>query len=850
MDALRAGLDSAEAARRLQAHGPNELPARGDSGWSTLLSGVVREPMFALLIGASAVYFLLGDLEEAIVLAASITVVVLITLYQERKSERALAALRDLSSPRALVVRDGRQERIAGREVVPGDLVLLREGDRVPADGRVLEASDLSIDESLLTGEAVPVRKRATGDGEGGSFDPGGDDLPQVFSGTLVTAGHGIIEVTATGVLTQLGRIGGAMRSVSPAATPLQQETARFVRRFALIGAALCSIVVLLSALARGGWLEGLLSGLTLAMAVLPEEFPVVLTVFLALGAWRISRSGVLTRHMPAIETLGAASVLCVDKTGTLTQNRMQLARLVGADGTAVPVAEDTASLPETVHEVLAFAALASEPDPFDPMDRAIRSVADRTLPGTVHPPRGWTLLREYPLSSELLAHTHGWRTAEAGRHVVAAKGAPEAIAELCRLEPGPREAMLGEVGRLAGEGLRVLGVAAAEHGGEDWPDSQRAFAFRFLGLVAMVDPLRPTVGRAIAECTAAGIRVVMITGDYPVTASAIARAAGLPDPERVVTGRELAAFSDAELARRLPVTTVFARMVPTQKLRLVQALSASGAVVAMTGDGVNDAPALRAAQIGIAMGRRGTDVAREAADLVLLEDDFDSIVQTVRLGRRIYDNIEHATGYLVAVHIPTAGMAVLPLLVGWPMMFFPVHIVFIEFVIDPACSVAFEAEPAEDGVMARPPRPASRRLFDRHSLGLAAVQGLAVLAATAGLYGSLLALGQPADAARAAAFACIVFGNLGLILCNRSRTESILRTWRRPNRAMGWVFAGTLAGLGLVLTVPALQRLFQFASIGLAEWLAALGAAVAAVVASEAVKLAWHPRPAVGIVR
>ena len=835
--AAPAGLDAAEAASRLALHGPNELASRDRSGWLTLVAGVVREPMFMLLIGASAVYFLLGDLEEAIVLGASIGVVVLITLYQERKSERALEALRDLSSPRALVVRDGMQVRIAGREVVPGDIVLLREGDRVPADARVLEASDLTVDESLLTGESVPVRKREAAGGETGPFAPGGDDLPFVFSGALVSAGHATVEVVSTGARTQLGLIGGALQGVAAAPTPLQQETARFVRQFALLGAVLCAIVVLLSALTRGGWLEGLLSGLTLAMAVLPEEFPVVLTVFLALGAWRISRSGVLTRHMPAIETLGAASVLCVDKTGTLTQNRMQLARLAASDGTLVTVEAAAGALPQTVHEVLEFAALASEPDPFDPMDRAIRDVADAALERTGQLHRDWSLVHEYSLSSDLLSHSHGWRTPDSGRFVVAAKGAPEAIAELCRLPAAARDAMLAQVGTLGAEGLRVLGVAGARHEGAAWPESQRGFHFNYLGLVAMVDPLRPTVGRAIAECTSAGIRVVMITGDYPVTASAIARAAGLPNAGDVVTGPQLAAMSDAELAARLPSATVFARMVPAQKLRLVQALSASGEVVAMTGDGVNDAPALKASQIGIAMGLRGTDVAREAADLVLLEDDFDSIVKTVRLGRRIYDNIENATGYLVAVHIPTAGMAVLPLLAGWPMMFFPVHIVFIEFVIDPACSIAFEAEQEDDGVMRRPPRSRARRLFDRRSLGIAAVQGLAVLAATAGIYGGLLALERPADAARAAAFACIVFGNLGLILCNRSRTESVLRTWRRPNRAMGWVFGCTLAGLAVVLTVPAMQRLFQFAPIGATEVAAALAAAIAAVVLSEGVK-------------
>ncbi len=836
------GLSAAQAAQRLAEHGPNELAAAGNSGWLRLIAGVVREPMFALLIGAAGVYFLLGDLQEAIVLTASIGVIVLITLWQERKSERALEALRDLSSPRALVVRDGVQQRIAGRDVVPGDLVLLREGDRVPADALVIEASDLALDESLLTGESVPVRKREASGAEieqSPRHPPGGDDLPCVFSGSLVSAGYGTARVTATGARTELGRIGGALNRIEPTATPLQRETARFVRYAAMLGALLCALVVVLSALARGGWLEGFLSGLTLAMAVLPEEFPVVLTVFLALGAWRISRAGMLTRNMPAIETLGAATVLCVDKTGTLTQNQMRVDRLVAPQQPPLAVDEHTAQLPEPYHRVLEFAALASEPDPFDPMDRAIRGLTVRTLEDTEHVHHDWTLVHEYSLSSDLLAHTHGWRTRDPDRFTVAAKGAPEAIAELCRFSPQQTAELLVQVSVLAHDGLRVLGVAGAGLTGTAWPPGQRDFDFEYLGLVGLLDPLRPGVDAALAQCAQAGIRVVMITGDYPGTASAIARAAGLPDAENVLTGAELAKLDAGALAARLPHTGVFARMVPEQKLRLVQALGARGEVVAMTGDGVNDAPALKAAQIGIAMGARGTDVAREAADLVLINDDFDSIVNTVRMGRRIYDNIENATGYLIAVHIPTAGMALLPLLAGWPMMFFPVHIVFIEFVIDPACSIAFEAEREADDVMRRPPRAASRRLFDRQSLIVAAVQGCAVLAATAAVYGVLLASGREPEVARAAAFACIVLGDLGLILCNRSRTESVLRTWHRPNRVLGWLFAGTLAGLTAVLTVPWLRQLFQFGSVGVTEAGAALAAALLALAAAEAVKAA-----------
>jgi Ca2+-transporting ATPase len=672
--------------------------------------------------------------------------------------------------------------------------------------------------------------------GDEASSPPGGEDKPHVFAGTLVVAGRGTLTVTQTGARAEIGRIGAALSEMDRVRTALQREVDTLVRRLAVFGVGVSVLVAVGYGVTRGEPIAGLLAGISTAMALLPEELPVVLTVFLALGAWRLSQHHVLTRQMAAIEALGAATVLCTDKTGTLTANKMRITRLI-AEGETVVVGEQP--LPEAVHLTVEMGILASQADPFDPMEVAFHELGRRMLDGTEHLHEGWVIEREYPLSPELLAISHVYRSPDGKSWMVAAKGAPEAIIDLCHLDDDQARAVADDVARLARDGLRVLGVATARVDiNAALPEHSHAFSFAWVGLVGLEDPVRADVPAAVAAAARAGIRVVMITGDYPVTASAIARAAGLPGADRVITGAQLASMSDLELAGRLRSATVFARMVPAQKLRLVQALSASGEVVAMTGDGVNDAPALKAAQIGIAMGRRGTDVAREAADLVLLEDDFDSIVKTVRLGRRIYDNIENATGYLIAVHVPTAGMAVLPLLAGWPMMFFPVHIVFIEFVIDPACSIAFEAEGEAGGVMKRPPRLPSRRLFDRQSLGIAIVQGLAVLAATAGVYGAGLALAYDAEAARAAAFACIVFGNLGLILCNRSRTESILRTWRRPNRAMGWVFAGTLAGLAIVLTVPAMQRLFQFAPIGVVEVLAAFTAATAAVVLSEVVKL------------
>ena len=836
------GLSGHEAALRLAAEGPNELPASQTRNLWMIALEVLREPMFVLLTVACAIYVVLGDLREALILFASVMVIVAITIYQERKTERALEALRDLSSPRALVIREGVQMRIAGREVVHGDLVLMKEGDRVPADAVLLEASDFTADESLLTGESVPVRKTAW-DGAQQFTRPGGDDLPFVYSGALVTQGHGVAEVLATGSATEIGKIGRALATLETETTPLQRQTRRAVVLLAALGITLSVLVAVLYGMFRGGWLDGALAGITLAMAILPEEFPVVLTVFLALGAWRISRQEVLTRRMPAIEALGAATVLCVDKTGTLTMNRMTVRRLF-CDGYTHDMPAGASPPPESFHDLVEYSILASESDPFDPMEKAFIELGARALDrDRLH--ADWKLAREYPLSPALLVHAHGWRLPGRQQFVVAAKGAPEAVAGLCALSPDQRIALDAEVARMADDGLRVLAVARADFAGGAWPSSVSAFRFTLLGLIGLADPVRPTVAAALAECYGAGIRVVMITGDYPGTARAIARQIGLAGGSDIITGAGLDAMSDEELRRRIGHVTIFARVVPEQKLRLVNAFKANGEVVAMTGDGVNDAPALKAAHIGIAMGGRGTDVAREAAALVLLDDDFSSIVHAVSLGRRVYDNIRNAMCYLLAVHVPTAGMAFVPLVFGWPMVFFPVHIVFLEFVIDPACSIAFEAEPSEADAMRRGPRAPGEPLFGFGMVLLSVLQGLSVLLMVALMYGYVLLQGAGETEARAMAFTTIVFGNLGLILANRSRTGLITHTLRRPNRALWWVVGGTLAGVALVLYVPYLRDLFRFAPLHGEDLAICFAAALAGLVWFELYKLRLARRAA-----
>jgi P-type Ca2+ transporter type 2C len=834
------GLSDAEAGRRLAQEGPNELASGKSRGFLTIALEVAREPMFLLLVAASSLYFAMGKLGDALMLLASVLLVMIITIVQERRTERSLEALRDLSSPRALVIRSGQRRRIPGREVVRGDALLVAEGDRIPADALLRRSLNASVDESLLTGESAPVRKVASADAQQ-LHRPGGDDLPGLFAGTLMTSGQGLAEVVATGSHTELGRIGKALQTIEPEETSLQVETGRIVRVVATIALLACGFVVLLYGLSRGGtwpvWREGLLAGIAMAMSLLPEEFPVVLTIFLALGAWRISRSRVLTRRMPVIEMLGAATVLCVDKTGTLTQNQMTV-KALATETETVLFQPPGSSLSAPFKRLLETAMLASKPEAFDPMDRALHA-AYGLLAAKQSGATG-SLLREYPLTPELLVVSHIWRRPAASTLSIASKGAPEAIAQLCHVAPERAVRIAEQAKALAAQGLRVLGVAYGAVDADALPSEHHELTLEFAGLVGFEDPLRPTVPAAVTECRTAGIRVVMITGDYPDTARSIARQAGLASPETVITGAQLDLMSDDELAARVRDTQVFARVIPEQKLRIVTALKANGEVVAMTGDGVNDAPALKAAHIGIAMGGRGTDVAREAASLVLLDDEFSSIVKAVKLGRRIYDNIRKAITFIVAVHVPIAGLSIAPVLVpAWPLLLLPVHIALLELIIDPSCSLIFEAEPAEKNIMQRPPRSRAQRLFSRRTVWIAVLQGLSVLAVCLTIV-RLALPGHGADAARALSFASLVIAFITIILVNRSRTQSIVHTLRVANPAVWWVIGGTAAFLAAVLTVPVLQRLFSFAPLHTGDLTASLIAGAGCLLWLEVLKVFW----------
>ena len=802
------GLSTAEAQKRLATSGYNELsPPRTRRMWHSVAE-VLREPMFLLLIAAGGIYLMLGDFEDAMMLLFFVVLITALAASQQHKSERVLEVLRELSSPRAMVLRDGRKQRIAGREVVTGDLLLLTEGDRVAADAVLLSCNDLLADESMLTGESAPVRKIPGGTVEI-ARQPGGDDQPFVYGGTVLVQGSGIALVTATGKASAIGRIGKSLEGARTGTSPLRIQTGRLVRRFALFAGALCLLLVIAYGFSRGDWLDALLAGITLAMASLPEEFPVILSVFMALGAWRISRHNVLTRRLDAIETLGATTVLCADKTGTLTENRMVIRKLY-SEGNTFQV-DGQSPLPEPWHELVEFGILASERDPYDPMERALHELGNRTLSGSEHLHEEWQLIHEYSLSPELMAMSHVWQSDEKLRHMVAAKGAPEAIIDLCHL-PGAQSSSIGQAAAaMANQGLRVLGVARAElEPGQQWPAQQHDIEFSFVGLVGLQDPLRDNASEAVAICLAAGIRVVMITGDHAITAQTIANELGLP-AEQILTGNEIDGLSDQVLHARVRDVQVFARIVPQQKLRLVEAFKFNGEIVAMTGDGVNDAPALKAAHIGVAMGKRGTDVAREAAGLVLLNDDFSSLVATIRLGRRIYDNLRKAMSYALAVHIPIVGMALLPVLLGEPLLLLPAHILFLQTIIDPACSILFEAEPEASNIMQRPPRKVNEPLFGGKLMAGSLLQGLLAFAVVAAIYFWVLSKEMEEDTVRALVFVAMVTGNIALVISNRTSKPSWKEAWLRVNPVLWWIVLGSIAGLALVLSLPVMRELFHF---------------------------------------
>lgn len=804
--ALR-GLSNAEAALKLKQHGPNVLPGNQPKSLIRIIYGVVSEPMFLMLLGAGGIYMILGDRAEALFLLSFVFVVIGITLTQEHKTQRALESLRELSAPRALVIREGVEIRIAGREVVPGDLLVLHEGDRIAADALLIEGH-LNVDESLLSGEAVPLvklpKRRDAADS---------DTSASLYASTVVTKGVAVAVVQATGTATAIGRIGESLAATEELPSGLQRASRTLIRNLSLMALTLALLLVLINWQFNGRtFLESLLSGIALAMATLPEEIPVILTVFLALGAWHITKINVLTRRVSAVEALGAINVLAVDKTGTLTQNRMQIAELWSGNDSFRT--EGASVLPENFHKLMEFAMLATPLDPFDPMEKAIQTFGHTWLVGTEHLHDDSNPEFQYEFSHEIMAMTRIYSDIFPSLHLLATKGSPEAVMDLCHLPEARYRALQHQVELMAQGGLRVLGVARGEWEGKEgkWPKSQHDFDFTFLGLIGFIDPPRPDASAAIAECRNAGIRLLMLTGDHPATARAVARQVGLCEHPNLLLGDEIALLDDETLSCRLQQVDVCARMRPEHKLRLVRMLQHSGNVVAMTGDGVNDAPALKAADVGIAMGERGTDVAREAASLVLLDDSFSSIVAAIAQGRTIYDNITKATRFVFAVHLPIIALTLLPALVHWPIPLQPVHIVLLQLLIDPACAIVFQAEVSAIDIMRRPPRRSDDTPFRAGNIGFALMQGAGIALILLGGFALLQERGWDPSQLRISVFTALVPTLFLLVLANRNVNPA--HGHYRSNPLLIYMFGGVTLILLSVLFIPLLHDMLGFGSI------------------------------------
>lgn len=822
-------LSSEEAQQRLKQYGYNELSGSGPKNIWRIALEVIREPMFLLLIACGTLYMLLGDYREGIVLVSSIFIIIGITFAQYRKTERSLEALRNLATPRAVVIRDGKRVRIAGREVVPGDILVVHEGDRIAADATIVECTHLSVDESILTGESMPVNKSVEQAQNG------------IFSGTLAVQGSALAVVTETGMNTRFGKIGHSLQSIQDEETRLQREMKVFIRNLSIIGVFLSISVVVAFYISRGNFLESLLTGLAASMAILPEEFPVVLTIFLALGAWRLSKKNVLTRKSSAIETLGAATVLCSDKTGTITQNKM----IVAAVGLNREIQDrvnfDTHD--EALKRLIVTGCMASSSNTSDPMEKAIFALHSDLSSNLSE----LEFEREYGLSKGLLMMTRAYRSNTHTHYHLTAKGAPETVLNLCRSNEVEKKQHLELVETMASKGYRVIAVAEATHSGDEWPETQHGFAYDFLGLLGFEDPIREEVPRAVEECKTAGIRVCMITGDYPVTALAIAEKIGLDHRNNVMTGDDLLQLPQHELSQRISATSVFARVQPEQKLLIVNTLKASGEIVAMTGDGVNDAPALKAAHIGVAMGAKGTDVAREAASLVLLDDNFTSIVAAIRSGRRIFDNLQKAMSYILAIHIPIIALTLIPAFFGGlPVLLFPIHIVFMELIIDPVCSIAFESEQEESGIMLRPPRSAQEQFFGRKKITFALFKGVLLLCTVLIVFMLSLQEGHSEGEVRAIAFSTLIIGNIFLILTDLSRTRSFLSVFLERSKVTLVIIAIAVGLLLATLSVPALHFIFNFEYPGLSHFLPAVIAASIMLCFLEGLKLTLNRPPKV----
>jgi P-type Ca2+ transporter type 2C len=817
------GLTNQQVLASRTKFGRNVLNYKKESGFWGMVLKTLKEPMMILLLVAATIYFVSGNIGDGIFMLVAIIFQTSISLYQDSRSKNALEKLKDFSQPNCKVIRNNTIVEIKSEDLVVGDSLMVEEGTLITADGTIVHSNDFSVNESILTGESLPVFKDQTKDDK------------FIFSGTTIATGLAIATITSIGMQTKLGKIGTSLESIDEEKTPLEIQIASFVKKMAITGVIIFAIVWGINFWHSHNWLTSLLHSLTLAMSILPEEIPVAFTTFMALGAWRLMKMGIVVKQMKTVETLGSATVICTDKTGTITENKMTLAKLYLLSSNSIFDPKEAKS--DEQQTLIKSAMWASEPMPFDPMELALHQ-AYTNLAGTDLRPN-FKLIHEYPLGGTPPMMTHVFEDTQ-GNRIVAAKGAPEALLAICTLTEEQKKQIHKGIDTLTAEGYRVLGVGTSKFSGNEYPALQQDLPFEFMGIVAFYDPPKKNIQNVLKEFYKAGISVKIITGDNSETTIAIAKQIGFKGYDKSISGTDLMALSDSDLKKQVMETSVFTRMFPEAKLKIINALKNNNQIVAMTGDGVNDGPALKAAHIGIAMGKKGTEIAKQAASLILLEDDLSKMVNAVAMGRKIYTNLKKAIQYIISIHTPIILTVFVPLALGWiyPNLFSPIHIIFLEIIMGPTCSIIYENEPMEKNTMSQKPKALTDTFFNWKELSVSIIQGLMIAAGTLFVYQYTVYLGYNEALTRTMTFTVLINANIFLTLINRSFYYSILTTLKYKNNFVPLIISITVGILALILYVKPLNRFFDFETLSLQQLLGSVAVGFVSVIWFEIVKL------------
>nr|WP_315134520.1 cation-translocating P-type ATPase [uncultured Flavobacterium sp.] len=790
------GLSAAEVTQSRTQNGSNSLDHQKKNNFLSSVIEMVKEPMFLLLLTATSIYFIIGEYGNGIFMAVAIALVSTISLYQESKSRNAIEALEKLTQPKSKVIRNGAVLEIPSEEIVLGDCIQTEEGTFIPADGIIIQSNDFSVNESILTGESFTVFKNEKSEDN------------KVYQGTIAASGLAICQVTAIGNLTQLGKIGKSLDTIVEEKTPLQKQMENFVTKMSLVGLVIFAIVWAINYWNSRLILDSLLKALTLAMSIIPEEIPVAFTTFMALGAWRLMKMGIIVKQIRTVETLGGATVICTDKTGTITENKMSLAQWYTLSSNVISDSKEKSS--EEEQELLSLSMWASEPIPFDAMEIALHDAYSKLALEDER--SNFKLVHEYPLSGKPPMMTHVFES-QNGVRIIAAKGAPEALMACSDLSEEESQNILSAIETMTNEGFRVLGVGVAKFYGTDYPKKQQEFTFQFKGLVAFYDPPKENIKTVFETFYNAGIEVKIITGDNAATTSTIAKQIGFKNPEKVLNGDDLMDMDEATLKSKVMETTIFTRMFPEAKLKIIKALKDNNQIVAMTGDGVNDGPALKSAHIGIAMGKKGTEIAKQAANLILIDDDFAKMTDAIAMGRKIYINLKKAIQYIISIHIPIILIVFIPLALGWiyPNIFSPVHIIFLEIIMGPTCSIIYENEPMEDNLMLQKPRPLTTTFFNLKEITISIIQGLAITLGLLFVYQYCIRENCTENATRTIVFLTLIASNIFLTLANRSFYYSIFTTIKYKNNLVLLIIGVTVFITTLLLFIPQFSQFFMF---------------------------------------